>query len=64
MSSFLPFFLRSTPPVIPAVSKQWTTAFDGIDKLTLTEADVVRPKDGDVLVKILAVSLNARDAEG
>lgn len=44
--------------------KQWTTAQDGLDKLKLADAKVAAPKDGEVLVKINAVSLNYRDTEG
>lgn len=45
--------------------KQWTTAFDGLDKLQFTTAAAKpEPKDGEVLVKILTVSLNYRDTEG
>lgn len=36
---------------------------DGISKLKLEEADVPTPRDGEVLVKIHAVSLNYRDIE-
>lgn len=58
----LPF--RSAPAAsLPDVNKQWVTAFDGIDKLQFTEAKVPQPKDGEVLVKVLAVSLNYRDTE-
>ena len=44
--------------------KQWTTAQDGLDKLQLGDAKLPSPKDGEVLVKIHAVSLNYRDTEG
>ncbi|KAK9437431.1 Alcohol dehydrogenase superfamily, zinc-type [Metarhizium brunneum] len=47
----------------PDKMKQWTTGLDGIDKLQMEEADVLRPGDGEVLVKIHAVSLNYRDKE-
>ncbi|KAF7548675.1 hypothetical protein G7Z17_g6903 [Cylindrodendrum hubeiense] len=49
---------------LPDVNKQWTTAQDGLDKLQFTEGKVPEPKDGEVLVKVLAVSLNYRDTEG
>jgi NADPH:quinone reductase-like Zn-dependent oxidoreductase len=63
IQSMLPF--RSVPAAsLPDVNKQWTTAFDGIDKLKFTEGKVPQPKDGEVLVKVLAVSLNYRDVEG
>ncbi len=45
-------------------NKQWTTAMDGVDKLKLAEADLPTPNDGEVLVKIHAVSINYRDIEG
>jgi NADPH:quinone reductase-like Zn-dependent oxidoreductase len=44
--------------------KQWTTALDGLDKLQFGDAERPSPKDGEVLVKIEAVSLNYRDTEG
>jgi len=44
--------------------KQWTTGFDGLDQLHFTTTTKPQPKDGEVLVKILAVSLNYRDTEG
>ncbi|KAL6855516.1 hypothetical protein ACO1O0_006665 [Amphichorda felina] len=53
------FFTRGSSPSF----KQWTTAQDGLDKLTLGDARLPSPKDGEVLVKIHAVSLNYRDTE-
>lgn len=50
--------------VMAPKNRQWTTAMDGIDKLKLNEADIPTPNDGEVLVKITAVSLNYRDIEG
>jgi NADPH:quinone reductase-like Zn-dependent oxidoreductase len=44
--------------------KQWTTNMDGLDKVQFGEAERPSPKDGEVLVKILAVALNYRDTEG
>ncbi|CAK4028771.1 Zinc-type alcohol dehydrogenase [Lecanosticta acicola] len=44
--------------------KVWTTKQDGLDKLKFTTAEKPQPKDGEVLVKINAVSLNYRDTEG
>ena len=44
--------------------KQWTTAFDGLENLQFTTAAKPEPKDGEVLVKVLTVSLNYRDTEG
>lgn len=49
---------------LPKVNKQWTTDQNGLDKLQPTEANVPKPKDGEVLVKVLAVALNYRDTEG
>ncbi|UNI24704.1 hypothetical protein JDV02_010431 [Purpureocillium takamizusanense] len=49
------------PP--PKKMKQWTTVFDGLDKLQQSEVDVPQPRDGEVLVRIEAVSLNYRDTE-
>ncbi|KAI5456563.1 hypothetical protein BGZ63DRAFT_395785 [Mariannaea sp. PMI_226] len=65
MASFISSMFRTTSPVadLPKVTKQWTTAFDGIDKLALEEVELPQPKDGEVLVKVLAVSLNYRDVE-
>lgn len=71
LASWLPGFLggnsgHGEPPaaMAPDKMKQWTTGLDGIDKLQMEEADVLRPGDGEVLVKIHAVSLNYRDKEG
>ena len=44
--------------------KQWVTSQDGLDNLNFTSADMPVPEDGEVLVKIDAVSLNYRDTEG
>lgn len=52
------------PMMIASTSKQWTTAQNGLDSLKMEEVDVTKPKDGEVLVKINAVSLNYRDTEG
>lgn len=44
--------------------KQWQTGQDGLEKLTISTATIPTPKDGEVLVKVHAVSLNFRDTEG
>ena len=44
--------------------KVWTTREDGLDNLKFTTAEKPVPKEGEVLVKINAVSLNYRDTEG
>lgn len=44
--------------------RQWTSGLDGLDKLQLSTAAMPEPKEGEVLVKILSVSLNYRDTEG
>ncbi|ATY60819.1 zinc-type alcohol dehydrogenase [Cordyceps militaris] len=44
-------------------NKQWTTAMDGVGKLTLVEAALPTPQEGEVLVKMSAVSLNYRDVQ-
>ncbi|EFY85448.1 alcohol dehydrogenase, zinc-containing, putative [Metarhizium acridum CQMa 102] len=54
---------REPAAMAPDKMKQWTTGLDGIDKLQMEEADVPRPGEGEVLVKIHAVSLNYRDTE-
>jgi len=43
--------------------KQWVTAQDGLDNLTLRDVDRPVPEEGEVLVKIHAISLNYRDTE-
>lgn len=43
---------------------QWVTPLEGLDSLRQTEAPMASPGDGEVLVKIHAVSLNYRDVEG
>ena len=58
--------LMAKAPIIEvgSTNKQWKTGQNGLDKLKLEEGDVPSPKDGEVLVKISAVSLNYRDTEG
>lgn len=48
----------------PEKNRQWTTGQDGLDKLAFGEGQVPKPKEGEVLVKVLAVGLNYRDTEG
>ena len=43
--------------------KQWLTAQSGLDDLFLKDVDKPAPKNGEVLIKISAVSLNYRDTE-
>lgn len=45
-------------------NRQWQTRQDGLDKIFQTSASVPKPGDGEVLVRIKAVSLNYRDTEG
>lgn len=49
---------------VPTETKQWTTKQDGINKLEQETASLPELADGEVLVKVLAVSLNYRDTEG
>lgn len=44
--------------------QQYTTRLDGIDNLQKVEVPRSAPGPGEVLVRIKAVSLNYRDAEG
>lgn len=44
--------------------QQWVTPLEGLDSLRQTEAPMVSPSPGEVLVKVHAVSLNYRDVEG
>ncbi|KAE9988808.1 hypothetical protein EG328_007412 [Venturia inaequalis] len=48
---------------LPTETKQWTTKQDGINKLEQETASLPKLADGEVLVKVLAVSLNYRDTE-
>ncbi|KAF4983977.1 hypothetical protein FZEAL_731 [Fusarium zealandicum] len=63
ITSFLPFGKAEAGMSMPHSNKQWTTGQDGIDKLEFGEGEVPSPKDGEVLVKVHAVSLNYRDTE-
>lgn len=65
ISSLMPFGKSTAQAVaLPKTNRQWTTAQDGVDKMTFGEGVVAEPKDGEVLVKIHAVALNYRDTEG
>lgn len=44
--------------------KQWVSTQDGLENLSLEEVSIPEPREGEVLVKINAVSLNFRDTEG
>ncbi|KAL7931756.1 hypothetical protein V8C35DRAFT_323576 [Trichoderma chlorosporum] len=44
-------------------NRQWLSKMDGTDKIEMSEGEMPVPKDGEVLVKIHAVSLNYRDIE-
>lgn len=46
------------------IMKQWVSTQDGLERLTLEEVSIPEPGEGEVLVKIKAVSLNFRDTEG
>jgi NADPH:quinone reductase-like Zn-dependent oxidoreductase len=48
---------------LPTTIKQWVTAQDGLDNLTLTTAPLPSAGPGEVIVKITAVSINYRDTE-
>jgi NADPH:quinone reductase-like Zn-dependent oxidoreductase len=43
---------------------KWTTAQDGVENLAKSEDRVPEPGRAEVLVEILAVSLDYRDQEG
>lgn len=65
ITSLLPFRKNNTVEMsVPESTRQWTTGQDGLDKLQFTEAKVPELKDGEVLVKVHAISLNYRDTEG
>lgn len=44
--------------------KQWISTQDGLKNLKMEEVPIPEPGEGEVLVKINAVSLNFRDTEG
>ena len=43
--------------------KKWVTKQDGLDNLRYTTGPMPEPKEGEVLVKVNAVSINYRDTE-
>lgn len=49
---------------LPEEIQQWVTGQDGIKNLTREAVKLSKPGDGEVLVKINAISLNYRDTEG
>jgi NADPH:quinone reductase-like Zn-dependent oxidoreductase len=49
---------------IPKEIQRWVTDQDGIKNISQETVALPRPGDGEVLVKINAVSLNYRDTEG
>lgn len=48
---------------LPTKTRQWTTKQDGLENIKLSEAELPELGEGDVLVKVAAVSLNYRDTE-
>lgn len=48
----------------PTETKQWVTKQDGIENLVQERVTLPKLAHGEVLVKILAISLNYRDTEG
>jgi NADPH:quinone reductase-like Zn-dependent oxidoreductase len=48
-------------PVVPATSRRWLTAGDGIDGLEVRDVETPRVGPGQVLIRVEAVSLNYRD---
>lgn len=49
---------------IPKTMKQWITDYTGVQNLIQETAAVPQPGEGEVLVKVHAVSINFRDVEG
>lgn len=48
----------------PTETKQWVTKQDGINNLEQETASLPKLADGEVMVKVLAISLSYRDTEG
>ena len=51
-------------PANAMTMKQWITNFSGLASLKQEAVPLPEPQEGEVLVKISAVSLNFRDVEG
>lgn len=49
---------------IPKTMRQWITDYTGVQNLKQETAAVPQPGEGEVLVKIHAISINFRDVEG
>lgn len=45
-------------------NRQWQTLQNGLDKVFQTTGSIPKPSEGEVLVRVKAVSLNYRDTEG
>lgn len=45
-------------------NRRWQTRQDGLDKIFQSTGPVPVPGEGEVLVRVKAVSLNYRDTEG
>lgn len=45
-------------------NRKWQTRQDGLDKVFQVSSAVPKPRAGEVLVRVKAVSLNYRDTEG
>ena len=63
-SSSIPDRESSTSMSTQKQMKQWVTTQDGLQTLEVEETAIPIPQEGEVLVKINAVSLNFRDIEG
>jgi NADPH:quinone reductase-like Zn-dependent oxidoreductase len=50
--------------VMKPTFRKWVTSMEGVDKLELKTDDLPTPGEGEVLVKVHAVSVNYRDIEG
>lgn len=63
-----PYYIRSwgfeISTKIPSNMRQYTTDYTGVQTLKCEEASVPEPGEGEVLVKVNAISVNFRDVEG